>query len=78
MNRGFTLIEVLLASIILSLGLFAVIASMTQSQRLILASRRFELAQKVLVWGEMAHPVPLPDTATADPLEDPETSKPGW
>ena len=80
MNRaGFTLIEVLLASILLSLGLFAVISSMTQSQRLILASRRFELAQKVLVWGEMAHPVPLPDKVTGDPIDDellniPETS----
>ena len=67
MRRGFTLIEVLIASILLSLGLLTLLLSMSQSQRMMLASKRFETAQKVLLYGEMRFPVPDPDQVTDDP-----------
>ena len=38
MRRGFTLLEVLLAAIILGSGLTAILVSMSQSQRLMLAA----------------------------------------
>ncbi len=69
MKRGFTLVEVLIATILLSVGLLTILASMQQSQRMMLASKRYELCQKVLGWGEMLYPIPDPDAVT-DPLKD--------
>ena len=48
MRRGFTLLEVLLAAIILGSGLAAILVSMSQSQRMMLASARLEAAQEVI------------------------------
>ena len=70
MKKGFTLIEILIASVILTLGLLSVLALFTQSQRMMLASARFETAQRVLNYFEMVHPIPNPDQVTGDPLED--------
>ena len=67
---GFSLVEVLVASVILATGLLAIMAAMTQSQRLMLASKRFEDAQYVLLLGEMAHPIPPPDKVADDPLDN--------
>lgn len=68
-RRGFTLIEVLVASVILTLGLLSVLALFTQSQRMMMASVRFETAQRVLNYFEMVHPVPSPEQVTDDPLD---------
>ncbi len=68
-RRGFTLIEVLIASVILTLGLLSALALFTQSQRMMMASVRFETAQRVLNYFEMAHPVPSPEQVTDDPLD---------
>jgi len=57
MRRGFTLLEVLLASIILGLGLVAILASMSQSQKMMLSSSYLETAQEVMDLGEMAYPL---------------------
>ena len=57
MRRGFTLLEVLLAAIILGSGLAAILVSMSQSQRMMLASARLEAAQEVMDMGEMAYPL---------------------
>ena len=70
MKRGFTLVEVLVASIILSLGLLSLLLSMSQCQKMMLASKRFETAQKVLLYGEMRYPVPDPDKVSDDPLKN--------
>ena len=70
MKSGFTLIEVLIATILLSVGLFSILASMQQSQKMMLASKRYELCQKVLGWGEMLYPIPDPDDVTEDPLKN--------
>ena len=45
MKRGFTLIEVLVASVILTLGIVAVLGLFLQSYKLMTASARFETAQ---------------------------------
>jgi len=69
-RAGFSLVEVLVASVILATGLLAILAAMTQSQRLMMASKRFEDAQYVFCLGEMVHPVPPSDKVTDDPLEN--------
>jgi len=69
-RRGFTLIEVLIASVMLTLGLLSALALFTQSQRMMMASVRFETAQRVLNYFEMVHPIPSPDQVTTDPQDD--------
>ncbi len=56
-HRGFTLLEVLLATIILGLGLAGILVSMQQSQRMMLSSADLETAQEVMDLGEMAYPL---------------------
>ena len=48
MRSGFTLLEVLLASIILGAGLAAILVSMSQSQKMMLSSSALETAQEVM------------------------------
>ena len=72
MRRGFTLLEVLLAAIILGSGLAAILVSMSQSQRMMLASARLEAAQEVMDMGEMAYPLSDAKDPDSD-LDVPET-----
>ena len=46
-RRGFTLLEVLLASVILGFGLTTILVSMSQSQKMMLSSTYLETAQEV-------------------------------
>lgn len=72
-RAGFTLMEVLIAAVMLAVGCVAVMACMMQCQRMMLASKKFESAQLVLQLGEMARPIPGPDqvtTAGTDVLSD--------
>lgn len=71
MRRGFTLIEVLLAAIILGLGLSAIMVSMSQAQKCMLGSTYIETAQEVMDIGEMAYP--LSDVEDEDDLDVAET-----
>ena len=57
MRRGFTLLEVLLAALILGLGLTSVLVSMSQSQKMMISSTYLETAQEVMDLGEMAYPL---------------------
>lgn len=57
MRRGFTLIEVLLAAVILGSGLGAILLSMQQCQRMMLESTYLETAQEVMDLGDMAYPL---------------------
>jgi len=71
MRKGFTLIEVLLAAIILGAGLTGILVSMTQSQRMMLSATDLETAQEVMDLGEMAYP--LEDVKDEDDLDVRET-----
>lgn len=70
MKKGFTLIEVLVASVILTLGIVAVLGLFLQSYKLMTSSFRFETAQRVLNYFEMVHPIPVPDQVSDDPQKD--------
>ena len=71
MKGGFTLIEVLLAAIILGSGLTAILVSMSQSQRMMLSATDLETAQEVMDLGEMAYP--LEDVKDVEDLDVRET-----
>lgn len=57
MKKGFTLLEVLLATVILSFGLAGILTSLMQSQRLMRVVPELEAAQEVMDLGEMAYPL---------------------
>lgn len=57
MRRGFTLLEVLLASVILGVGLAGVLVSMSQAQRMMRALPELETAQEVMDLGNAAFPL---------------------
>jgi prepilin-type N-terminal cleavage/methylation domain-containing protein len=57
MRKGFTLLEVLLASVILGLGLMTIIASMVQAQNMMISSTYLQTAQEVMDFGDMAYPL---------------------
>ncbi len=72
MRRGFTLLEVLIATIILGLGIAGLLVSMSQAQELMLSATRFQAVQEVMDMGDMAYPL----VDVQDPLLDldvPET-----
>ena len=71
MRRGFTLLEVLLASIILGAGLATILVSMSQSQRMMMSATELETAQEVMDLGEMAYP--LENVKEEDDLDVRET-----
>ena len=57
MRKGFTLLEVLIAAVILGSGLVGILVSMSQAQRLMLSQSDIETAQEVMDLGEMAYPL---------------------
>ena len=57
MRRGFTLLEVLIATVILGVGLTTVLVAMSQAQKTMLGSAYLETAQEVMDLGEMAYPL---------------------
>ena len=68
-RRGFTLLEVMCATIILSLWLVALLTAFMQCQRIMRTTQGFETAQYVLMLGETLYPLPPPDLVTDDPLD---------
>ena len=71
MRKGFTLLEVLIAAIILGTGLAGILVSMSQAQRLMLSQGDIETAQEVMDLGEMAYP--LEEVKDEDDLDVRET-----
>ena len=57
MRCGFTLIEILIASIILSAGLMGILTSFSQVQRMMRVLPDLETAQEVMDLGEAAYPL---------------------
>jgi prepilin-type N-terminal cleavage/methylation domain-containing protein len=72
-RRGFTLIEVLLAALILGIGLTAILVSVSQSQKMMLSSTYLQTAQEVMDLGDMAYP--LSDVQDPDMDLDVEETK---
>ena len=70
MKRGFTLLEVMIATIILSVGLVVLLTSFMNCQKVMTASQDFETAQYVLALGETAYPLPSPEQVTDDPKDN--------
>ena len=68
-RRGFTPLEVMCATIILSLGLVALLTAFMQCQRIMRTTQGFETAQYVLMLGETLYPLPSPDLVSDDPLD---------
>ena len=56
-SQGFTLLEVLMAAVILGLGLTGILVSMSQARKTMLASAYLETAQEVMDLGDMAYPL---------------------
>ncbi len=69
-RNGFTLLEVMCATIILSLGLVALLTAFMQCQRIMRTTQGFETAQYVLMLGETLYPLPDPDQVSDDPLDN--------
>ena len=69
-RRGFSLLEVMIATIILSIGLAILLTSFANCQRIMTMSQDYETAQYVLTLGETVYPIPSADLVTGDPLED--------
>ena len=69
-RQGFTLLEVMCATIILSLGLVALLTAFMQCQKIMRVTQGFETAQYVLMLGETLYPLPSPDQVTNDPIEN--------
>jgi prepilin-type N-terminal cleavage/methylation domain-containing protein len=57
MNKGFTLLEILLAAVILGFGLAGILVSMSQAQRMMLSATDYETVQEVMDLGDMAYPL---------------------
>ena len=71
MKKAFTLLEVMLASVILGLGLGAILFSVSTSQKMILGSTYYETVQEVMDLGEMAYP--LAEVKEVDDIDVGET-----
>ena len=73
-RAGVTLLEVMIATIILSAGLVVLLTSFMQCQRVMNGAQDFENAQYVLALGETAYPIPAPDQVddTGDAIFDNE------
>ena len=69
-RQGFTLIEVMVAMIILAWGIVVLVSSFANCQRVMKESQDYETAQYVLALGETVYPIPSPDLVTGDPIED--------
>ena len=71
MRRGFTLLEVLLASIILGMGLAGILVALSQGQRFMQTMPDLMTAQEVMDMGDMAYP--LSEVKDEDDLDVRET-----
>lgn len=68
-QAGFTLIEILIATVILATGLAALMGGLGNCARMMVLSKQFQDAQFVFSLGERLYPVPPADDIT-DPEED--------
>ena len=68
-KAGFTLIEILIATLILATGLFILMSGVSSCAQMMMLSKQFQDAQFVFSLGERCFPIPPNDEIT-DPEED--------
>ncbi len=70
---GFTLIEILFATMILSFGLITLMSSMGNCAVMMTMSKEYQQAQYVFSLGELKYPVEESDDVEEDLVVDPDT-----
>lgn len=70
---GFTLIEILFATMILSFGLITLMSSMSNCAVMMTLSKEYQQAQYVFSLGELKYPVEESDDVEEDLVVDPDT-----
>ena len=68
-RNGFTLIEILFATMILATGLFSLMVGLGNCAQMMVLSKEYQDAQFVFSVGERCYPIPPNDEIT-DPEED--------
>ncbi len=68
-RNGFTLIEILFATMILATGLFSLMVGLSNCAQMMALSKEYQDAQFVFSLGERCYPIPPNDELT-DPEED--------
>jgi prepilin-type N-terminal cleavage/methylation domain-containing protein len=68
-NDGFTLIEILLATVILASGLLALMMGLGNSAQMMMLAKEFQDTQFVFSLGERCYPIP-PNDEISDPEKD--------
>ncbi len=72
-RSGFTLIEILIATMILSFGLIALMSGVSKCAAMITLSREYQQAQYVFSLGELKYPVEESSDVEADLVVDLDT-----
>lgn len=72
-RQGFTLIEILFATMILSFGLITLMSSMGNCAVMMTLSKEYQQAQYVFSLGELKYPVQESDDVEEDLVVDPDT-----
>jgi prepilin-type N-terminal cleavage/methylation domain-containing protein len=70
---GFTLIEILIATMILSFGLIALMSGVGKCAAMITLSREYQQAQYVFSLGELKYPIEESSDVEEDLVVDPDT-----
>jgi len=73
-DAGFTLIEILLATMILAMGLVSLMASLGQCAQMMSASKEFQDAQYVFALGELKYPLLETNKVEEDLPVDPDST----
>ena len=73
-SQGFTLIEVLIATMILSMGLLALMTGLGNCAKMVVLSKEFQKAQYVFSLGELKYPVEETDDVEKDLTVSPDSS----
>ena len=71
-REGFTLIEILIATMILSFGLIALMSGVSKCAVMITLSKEYQQAQYVFSLGELKYPIEESDNVEEDLVVDPD------
>lgn len=72
-RNGFTLIEILIATMILSFGLIALMSGVSKCAAMMTLSKEYQQAQYVFSLGELKYPIEESDNVEEDLVVEPDT-----